>query len=113
MVLTMEDFRTFQPKRDTFAIFGWPVAHTMSPTLHGMLFGLLEKDADYIAVAVREEELPEALRLAAEKLCGINLTIPHKKAAIPLLDEVDRGALDLGAVNTVAFRDGRSIGYNT
>ena len=113
MVLTLEEFRTFKPVRDTFAIFGWPVAHTMSPTLHGMLFELLEKDADYIAVAVPEDGLAEALKLAAEKLCGVNLTIPHKQAAIPLLDEVDKSALDLGAVNTVAFRNGRAIGYNT
>ncbi len=113
MVLTMEEFRAFRPKRDTFAIFGWPVAHTMSPTLHGMLFGLLGKEADYIAVGVHADELPEALRLASEKLRGVNLTIPHKKAAIPLLDEVDQSAFDLGAVNTVAFRDGRAIGYNT
>ena len=113
MVLTMEEFRAFRPTRDTFAIFGWPVAHTMSPTLHGMLFELLEKKADYIAVAVPADSLAEALRLGAEKLRGVNLTIPHKQAAIPLLDEVDKSALDLGAVNTVAFRDGRAIGYNT
>lgn len=113
MVLTMEEFRAFQPKRETFAIFGWPVAHTMSPTLHGMLFELLGREADYIAVAVQADDLPEALRLGAQKLRGVNLTIPHKKAAIPLLDEVDRSARDLGAVNTVAFRDGRAIGYNT
>lgn len=113
MVLTLEEFRTFKPARDTFAIFGWPVAHTMSPTLHGMLFDLLGKDADYIAVAVPEDGLAEALKLAADKLRGVNLTIPHKQAAIPLLDEVDKSALDLGAVNTVAFRNGRAIGYNT
>lgn len=113
MVLTMEEFRAFTPARDTFAIFGYPVGHTMSPTLHGMLFEATGKDADYIAVAVPAEDLPEALELAKKKLCGINLTIPHKKAAIPLLDEVDKGARDLGAVNTVAFRGGRAIGYNT
>ncbi len=113
MALTMEQFRIFTPQRDTFAIFGWPIEHTMSPTLHGMMFRQLEKSADYIAVAVPPGELPEALKLAAEKLCGVNLTIPHKQAAIPLLDEVDQSARDLGAVNTVAFRDGRSIGYNT
>ena len=55
MVLTMEEFRAWEPQRDTFAIFGWPVAHTMSPVLHGMLFGMLGKDADYIAVAVPAE----------------------------------------------------------
>lgn len=113
MVLTMEEFRAWEPQRDTFAIFGWPVAHTMSPVLHGMLFGMLGKDADYIAVAVPAEGLQEALGLAARKLKGVNLTIPHKQAAIPLLDEVDKSALDLGAVNTVAFRDGRAVAYNT
>ena len=42
-----------------------------------------------------------------------HLTIPQKKAVIPLLDEIDTAARDLHSVNTVAFRDGKAIGYNT
>lgn len=113
MLLTMDEFRTFQPKKTTYGLFGWPLGHTMSPELHAQLFEASGQDADYIGIAVPPEDLPEAFALAKEKLGGINCTIPHKRAVISLLDEVDTAARDLHSVNTVAFRDGRSIGYNT
>lgn len=113
MLLSMEEFRAFEPKKPTYALFGWPLGHTMSPELHAQLFEASGQDADYIGVAVPPENLPEAFELAKRKLCGINCTIPHKKAVIDLLDEVDTAARDLHSVNTVAFRDGRAIGYNT
>ena len=113
MLLNIEEFRAFQPKKATYALIGWPLGHTMSPELHAQLFTASGQDADYIGVAVPPEDLPEAFELAKRKLKGINCTIPHKKAVIPLLDEVDTAARDLHSVNTVAFRDGRAIGYNT
>ena len=113
MLLSMEEFRAFQPKRTTYALFGWPLGHTMSPALHEQLFAASEQDADYIGVAVPPDDLAEAFDLAKAKLGGINCTIPHKKAVIELLDEVDAAARDLHSVNTVAFRDGKAIGYNT
>lgn len=113
MILSMEEFRTFQPTKPTYALFGFPLAHTMSPELHAQLFAASEQDADYIGVAVPPDALPEAFALAREKLQGINCTIPHKKAVIALLDEVDETAKDLHSVNTVAFRDDKAIGYNT
>lgn len=113
MLLTLEEFRNWQPKRDTYALFGWPLGHTMSPELHAALFAASGQDADYIGVAVPPEGLEEAFSLAKNKLCGFNCTIPHKTAIIPLLDEVDAAAHDLNAVNTVAFHDGASTGYNT
>ena len=39
MLLSMEEFRAFQPKKPTYALFGWPLGHTMSPELHAQLFG--------------------------------------------------------------------------
>ena len=113
MLLTMEEFRAYQPKRETYALFGWPLGHTMSPELHASLFAASGREADYIAVAVPPEQLQEAFDLARQKLGGINCTIPHKKAIIPLLDDVDTAARDLHSVNTVAFRGGKAIGYNT
>ena len=113
MLLTMEEFRVFEPQKPTYALIGWPLGHTMSPELHAQLFEVSGQDADYIGIAVPPEELEEAFQLAKRKLRGINCTIPHKKAVIPLLDEVDTAARDLHSVNTVAFRDGRAIGYNT
>lgn len=113
MLLSFEEFQTFEPQRETYALFGYPLGHTMSPDLHAALFAATGRDADYIAVTVPPEKLPDALALAREKLAGINLTIPHKKAVIPLLDEVDPSASDLHSVNTVVFRDCKVIGFNT
>ena len=113
MLLTFEQFKTFEPKRETFALFGFPLGHTMSPELHAQLFEATGRKADYIGVSVPPEHLSEAFLIAREKLAGINLTIPHKKAVIELLDAVDKSALDLGSVNTVNFTDGEAIGYNT
>lgn len=113
MVLSFEEFQAFQPKRPTYGLFGWPLGHTMSPELHQQLFDAAHMEADYIAVGVPPERLADAMQLAAQKLRGVNLTIPHKKAVIPLLDAVDQSALDLHSVNTVHFRNGEAIGYNT
>lgn len=113
MLLSFEEFQQFKPAKPTYALFGWPLGHTMSPELHAALFETDATDADYIGVAVPPEHLKEAFSLAKEKLAGINLTIPHKKAVIPLLDAIDDGARDLNSVNTVAFTGGRAKGYNT
>ena len=113
MLLSMDEFRAFEPKKTTYALFGWPLGHTMSPELHAQLFEASGQDADYIGVAVPPEDLPEAFELAKRKLGGINCTIPHKKAVIPLLDEIDTAARDLHSVNTVRFADGKATGFNT
>lgn len=113
MILTYDEFLTFQPEKETFALFGYPIRHTMSPELHDALFAVNHKDCAYIAVEVPPEKLTQAFQLAKEKLSGLNLTIPHKKAVIPLLDQIHKSAEDLGSVNTVNFADGKSVGFNT
>ena len=55
MLLSMEQFRVFQPEKPTYALFGWPLGHTMSPELHAQLFAASGQDADYIGVAVPPE----------------------------------------------------------
>ena len=52
MLLTFEQFKTFEPKRETFALFGFPLGHTMSPELHAQLFEATGRKADYIGVSV-------------------------------------------------------------
>ncbi|MDE2596638.1 MAG: shikimate dehydrogenase [Sphingomonadales bacterium] len=61
-----------------------------------------------------DEDLPRLLD-AAQRVgfAGLNVTFPFKQAIIPLLDDLSTGARAVGAVNTVAFRDGKRIGYNT
>jgi shikimate dehydrogenase len=109
----MDEFRAYQPKRMTFALFGHPIAHTMSPELHASLFAISNRECDYFAVDVPPEQLGEAMEIAKKKCKGLNLTIPHKKAVFDHLDAVDETARDLGSVNTVLFQENEAIGYNT
>lgn len=97
------------------AVFGDPVAHSASPPMHNAALAALGIDARYTRVHVRPEELPEALRLAAQSgFIGVNLTIPHKAAAVALVDAVDDHAMRLGVVNTVRVAaDGTLLGSNT
>lgn len=113
MILTMDEFRAYQPKKQSFALFGHSIGHTLSPELHAMLFDASKKDCEYFAVDVPPEQLEEAVQIAREKLSGLNLTIPHKKAIFSYLDAVDETAMNLGSVNTVHFTDGQAVGYNT
>jgi shikimate dehydrogenase len=99
------------------AVLGWPLAHTLSPRLHQAAYqaaGL--RDWRYIARPTPPEELAGALEeVRAGALAGVNLTTPHKQAAVPLLDELEPPAGALGAVNTVWRAGGRVglIGGNT
>jgi shikimate dehydrogenase len=95
-------------------IFGWPVAHSKSPAMHGAAIAALGLDAVYLPFAVRPEALPDAVRgLRGLGVRGVNVTLPHKAAVIPLLDAVDPDAEAIGAVNTVVNDDGVLRGYNT
>ena len=96
-------------------IMGWPVAHSRSPALHN--FWLVEHDIDgvYVPLAVRPEHLAQALRaLPALGFRGCNLTIPHKKAALSVVDRIDPVARRIGAINTIVVAaDGSLEGCNT
>jgi shikimate dehydrogenase len=71
-------------------------------------------DGVYVPFDAAPEGLADAVRgLKALGVAGVNCTIPHKEALIPLLDELSEDAAFIGAVNTIVFREGRSIGCNT
>lgn len=71
-------------------------------------------DGIYVAFDVAPEGLEAAVRgLQALGVGGVNCTIPHKEALVPLMDELSADAAAIGAVNTIEFRDGRRIGHNT
>ena len=98
------------------ALFGHPVGHSLSPAMHAANFRALGlTDATYEAFDVPPEELASALaRCVVSGYCGLNLTIPHKNAVIPLLDSLDESAVLYKAVNTVRIgADGRTTGFNT
>ncbi|ASS74756.1 shikimate dehydrogenase [Tumebacillus algifaecis] len=95
-------------------LFGHPVAHSKSPQMHNAAFAELKLDYAYLAFAVEPPRLSAAVEaIRALHLRGVNVTIPHKVAVLPLLDEISKEAELIGAVNTIVNEDGKLIGYNT
>jgi len=94
-------------------LLGNPVEHSLSPAIHNAAFEKLGLNFVYLAFKV--EDLPGAVKglRALGNLRGFSVTIPHKVAIIPLLDEVEQTAKNIGAVNTIVIENGRLIGSNT
>jgi len=96
-------------------VIGWPVSHSLSPRIHGFWLRELGIDGAYVPFPVKPEAVEEAITgLAALGLAGANVTVPHKEAVIPIMDDLDRTARRLGAVNTIVVGDdGRLVGHNS
>jgi shikimate dehydrogenase len=117
-VYTLTDLQSFGRKKlkppIRLGVFGHPVAHSLSPQMQN---GALEKSGLEMRYA-RFEIAPSELRGAFELLqhldfVGVNLTVPHKIAALALVDEADETAGQIGAVNTIKIDDGKRRGFNT
>ncbi|ADC50698.1 shikimate 5-dehydrogenase [Alkalihalophilus pseudofirmus OF4] len=97
-----------------FGLIGHPVAHSMSPQMHNDAFRACEIDADYEAIDVEAGDLEEVMeKIRIGVLDGVNVTIPHKVAIMSFIDEIDREAERIGAVNTIVRNNGKLVGYNT
>jgi shikimate dehydrogenase len=95
-----------------YGVIGNPVRHSLSPAMHNRAFQRLGINAAYLAFEV--EDLAQAVGgIRGLGIQGISVTIPFKSAVIPLLDEVEERARKIGAVNTIARKNGKLIGYNT
>ena len=91
------------------ALLGQPVAESLSPRMQNAAFAARALDWAYVPLEVGPEELREAVAgLVAARYAGANVTIPHKQAVVELCDEAEGES-----VNTLLFRDGRVLGYNT
>ena len=91
-----------------------PAGHSLSPAMHNAAFTKLGLEAQYEALDVTSDELPEATeRLRAEESYGANVTVPHKLTVLPYMDELTDAAEAIGAVNTIINRAGRLVGDNT
>jgi shikimate dehydrogenase len=122
----VKDFYTLDDLRDwkeiagdisppiRLGVLGDPVAHSLSPQMQN---AALEKSAielRYAAFQIAPNELAEALEFLRKlEFIGLNLTVPHKIAALSLVDEVEERARQIGAINAIAFRNGGSLGWNT
>ncbi len=96
-------------------VMGWPVAHSRSPAIHNHWIRHYGLNGSYVLLPVQPERIADAVRgLRALGFAGCNITIPHKVAAMPLMDRIEPLAARIGAINTVVVeQDGTLSGYNT
>ena len=95
-------------------LLGAPVEHSVSPAMHNAAFSSLGLDYIYLPFRVEKEQLAKAIEgVRAFNMRGLNVTIPHKVAVIPLLDELEPLAERIGAVNTIVNDNSHLRGYNT
>jgi shikimate dehydrogenase len=113
----LENWRTAAGDVDPpirLAVFGDPVAHSLSPQMQNAALRACKIDTQYARFHIRANELRSALRFLRDlDFIGINLTVPHKIAALAQIDESDESASRVGAVNTIRVRDKKLIGSNT
>lgn len=96
------------------AVLGAPIAHSLSPVLHRAAYAAMGLDDwSYEAIECREEGLAGFLDGLGPEWAGLSLTMPLKRVALGLVDEVSDLAVKVGGVNTVVLRDGRRLGDNT
>ena len=97
----------------TYGLIGKSLSHSFSKKYFTQKFenlGLI--DSEYINIEIEAiEEFVEKVKELSPK--GLNVTIPYKKAILPFLDELDEVAKEIGAVNTIVFKNGKIKGYNT
>ncbi len=97
-----------------YALLGEKLGHSFSPQVHNEIFKDLNIDATYELKEIKKEEIVDALNLLKKGIYnGYNVTIPYKKEVMKYLDVIDDKAKEIGAVNTIAYKDGKLIGYNT
>ena len=95
-------------------LFGDPVLYSLSPAMHNAACSYLQLPYVYIPFRVEKNDLPAAVAaIRALNIKGVNITVPHKEAVIPFLDQLDESARRCGAVNTIINNDGVLTGYNT
>jgi shikimate dehydrogenase len=96
-------------------IVGWPVAHSLSPRLHGFWLSAHAIDGAYVPLSVEKQNFARVIdALRHSGFVGVNVTVPHKEAAFAICHVVDDAARAAGAVNLLLFQpDGVIEGRNT
>jgi shikimate dehydrogenase len=101
-------------KTKIVGVIGFPIEHTLSPVMHNTAFKNLKLNYIYIPFKVEPKNLKYAIKaLKVLNIVGLNVTIPHKTNVISYLNNVDKLAREIGAVNTILNKDGKLFGYNT
>ena len=115
-IYTLEDLRGWKRTKPPIrlGVIGHPVAHSLSPQMQNAALRHGEIEMQYARFRILPNELAEALQKIRElDFAGVNLTVPHKIAGAGLVEDLDEEARRIGAINTLAVRDGKLIGSNT
>ncbi|MFD2116285.1 shikimate dehydrogenase [Paenibacillus yanchengensis] len=97
-----------------YAVIGDPIVHSKSPIMMNRAFLETGINGVYVAFHIKDHALPDFVAgIRAMNIRGVNVTIPHKQAIMPLLDAIDPAAQAIGAVNTIVNDNGKLTGYNT
>lgn len=113
---TLKDLRRWRKTEPPIrlGVLGDPIAHSLSPRMQNAALVATGKRMRYAAFRIAPDELLEALSLLAKlNFVGVNLTAPHKRAAVGWVDELSPSAQRAQSVNTICFRDEKLIGFNT
>ena len=95
-------------------LIGWPVEHSVSPSMHNAAFRKIGLNWEYRLLPTAPGSVKTTLgALEGDGCSGANVTVPHKQAVMPYLDDIAQSARVIGAVNTIVVRQGKLSGYNT
>lgn len=98
---------------DKYGIIGFPLGHSFSRGFFTEKFACEGIDAQYLNFEIPDVAMLRDVLRDNPELRGLNVTLPHKQAVIPLLDELSDEAREIGAVNVIRVRDGKLKGFNS
>lgn len=107
-------YRKLNPQTAIYGIIGDSVINSPGHIYHNAVFRKMGLNAVYVKMTVKSEELTDFISFAKSlKFRGLSVTIPLKEAILPFVDEMDEAAKQIGAVNTLLFKNGKILGTNT
>lgn len=104
----------FYKLKGLYGLLGEKLSHSFSPQIHSLIFEELGMQGYYHLFEVEKENIKEAiLGFNALKVKGVNVTIPYKIDVMKYLDQISKEGKNIGAINTICFKEGKTKGYNT
>lgn len=104
----------FDMNLKSYAVIGEKLGHSMSPAIHRQMLDMIDADGVYGILEIARENVPKIVdSLKVLGYAGVNVTVPYKQLIMPYLDEIDADAQAIGAINTIDFKNGKAVGYNT
>lgn len=100
--------------KDKYGLIGEKLPHSISPLVHNLIFKKLNIDAEYKLYEIERHKLGSALKDFSDLgFKGLNVTIPYKVSVMEFLDEIDENSQKIGSCNTISFKNGKLLGFNT